>query len=166
MNVKFSKAIIRFAGNCSFISSCMRIRLLNFAGAHISPSAVISSRFKLTTPRVILHDDVYINEDVSINTGYEGNAMVEIGNRVQIGPGTMIICVSHTIGDASQRAGTRVHESVLIGDGSWIGANVTIFPGVKIGEGCVIGAGAVVTMSTCANSLYVGVPEKLVRCFN
>lgn len=133
MNMYLSKALLRFAGNSSFITSRVRIRLLNSAGARISSLAVISSRFRITTPRVIIHDDVYINEDVSINTGYEGNAKVEIGKKVQIGPGCMILCVSHEIGDSSQRAGRRVHEDVQIGDGSWIGANVTILPGVKIG---------------------------------
>lgn len=166
MNGKLSKAIIRFAGNSSFMSNRMRIHLLNLAGTRIAPSAVVSSRFKLTTSRIVVHDDVYINEDVSINTGYEGNASVEIGKRVQVGPGTMIICVSHVIGDTSQRAGTRIHKSVQIGAGSWIRANVTIFPGVKIGEGCVIGAGAVVTKNACSNSLYVEVPAKLVRHLN
>lgn len=165
MNVKVvSKLIIRLAGNSSFMTSRVRIRLLNLAGAHISASAVVSSRFNVTTPRLTIGDNVYINEGVSINTGYEGNAEVKIGGRVQIGPGTMIICVSHIIGDGSQRAGQRVHHSVYIGEGAWIGANVTVLPGVKIGRGCVIGAGAVVTKDTCENCLYVGVPAKLVRC--
>tara|TARA_B100000768_G_scaffold164883_1_gene167112 strand:- start:5530 stop:6030 length:501 start_codon:yes stop_codon:yes gene_type:complete len=52
---------------------------------------------------------------------------------------------------------------VLIGDGVWIGANVFINPGVKIGSNTVIGANSVVTKNLEANSIYGGVPAKLIR---
>jgi maltose O-acetyltransferase len=50
-----------------------------------------------------------------------------------------------------------------VGDGSWIGANVTILPGVTIGKDCVIGAGAVVTSDCAPNTVYAGVPARPIR---
>jgi acetyltransferase-like isoleucine patch superfamily enzyme len=52
---------------------------------------------------------------------------------------------------------------VIIGDGSWIGASVTILDGVTIGKGCVIGAGAVVTKDIPDYAVAVGSPAKVVR---
>ncbi|MCR4913326.1 MAG: acyltransferase [Lactobacillus sp.] len=52
---------------------------------------------------------------------------------------------------------------VKIDDGCWIGANVTILPGVHIGKGCVIGAGAVVNKDCEPNGVYVGVPAKRIK---
>jgi acetyltransferase-like isoleucine patch superfamily enzyme len=47
----------------------------------------------------------------------------------------------------------------------WIGANVTILPGVTIGDHTVIGAGSVVTKNVAANSIAVGVPARVIREF-
>lgn len=52
---------------------------------------------------------------------------------------------------------------VIIGDYSWIGANVFINPGITIGKNCVIGANSVVTNDTLENGIYGGVPAKLIR---
>lgn len=54
-------------------------------------------------------------------------------------------------------------DSIHIGDDVWIGGNVTILPGVNIGNNVVIGAGAVVTKDIPDNSLAIGVPAKVVR---
>ena len=52
---------------------------------------------------------------------------------------------------------------MIIGDDCWIGRRVMIMPGVKIGEGCVIGAGAVVTKDIPPYSVAAGVPAKVVK---
>ncbi|TNE75065.1 acyltransferase [bacterium] len=54
-------------------------------------------------------------------------------------------------------------ESVVIGNKCWIGFNVIILKGVKLGEGCVVGAGSVVTKSFPAWSVIAGNPAKLIR---
>lgn len=56
-----------------------------------------------------------------------------------------------------------IKGDVLIGDGAWIGANVFINPGVKIGANSVVGTNSVVTKDLEANSIYGGVPAKLIR---
>lgn len=52
---------------------------------------------------------------------------------------------------------------IHIGDDVWLGANVTILPGVRIGNNVVIGAGAVVTRDIPDDSLAVGVPARVIK---
>ena len=52
---------------------------------------------------------------------------------------------------------------VSIGNDVWIGGRVIILPGVNIGDGCIIGAGAVVTKDIPSYCVAVGVPAKVVR---
>lgn len=52
---------------------------------------------------------------------------------------------------------------VISGRNVWVGANVSILPGVTIGDNCVIGAGSVVTHSIPANSVTYGAPCEVVR---
>jgi acetyltransferase-like isoleucine patch superfamily enzyme len=54
-------------------------------------------------------------------------------------------------------------EPVSIGDGTWIGTGALILPGVHVGAGCVIAAGAVVTESVPDDTLVGGVPAKVLR---
>ena len=54
-------------------------------------------------------------------------------------------------------------KPIEIGDNCWLASNVTVCGGVKIGEGCVIGAGSVVTRDIPPNSLAAGVPCRVIR---
>ena len=61
------------------------------------------------------------------------------------------------------RGGAAAAEPVNIGAGSWLGANVTVLPGVNIGNGAVVAAGSVVIRDCVSHGLYAGVPAKLVK---
>lgn len=93
----------------------------------------------------------------------------DLGNNITIGEnccvafGVTFINSTHRIGDKYKRGGVGITKSIFIGDGCWIGANVTILPGIEIGAGCIIGAGALVTKNCKPNGLYVGVPAKRIR---
>ncbi len=54
-------------------------------------------------------------------------------------------------------------KPVKSGRGCWFGANVVVCPGVTVGDGCVIGAGSVVTRDIPAKSVAAGVPCKVIR---
>lgn len=76
----------------------------------------------------------------------------------------VLFCVSsHEIGASTGRAGKDVKKGIKIGNGCWIGARVTILPGVEIKEGCVIASGAVVTSVCEPNGLYGGVPARRIK---
>lgn len=57
-------------------------------------------------------------------------------------------------------------KPVFIGDNVWIGEQVSVLPGVKIGSGCIIGANSVVTKSIPPNCIATGVPAVVIKRFN
>ena len=89
---------------------------------------------------------------------------MHIGNRVLIGPGVCICSVTHSTDATIRReVGGSFAYPIWIGDDCWIGARATILPGVRIGEGSVVAAGAVVSGDVEAGSVVGGVPAKVLR---
>lgn len=86
-----------------------------------------------------------------------------IGENCQLAMDVLILTGSHQIGDSKRRAGAVTGRPVVVEDGCWIGARATIMPGVTVGKGCVVGAGAVVTSDCEPGGLYLGVPARRVR---
>ena len=78
---------------------------------------------------------------------------------MQIGPNVTIATDNHDLKDRMVLS----CKPVVIKDNVWIGACVTIMPGVTIGENAVIGGGAVVTKDVPANTIAAGVPAKVIR---
>ena len=85
------------------------------------------------------------------------------GNDVMIGPNTLISTVNHPLSPMKRRLGMGQAKPVRIGNDVWIGGNVTILPGVTIGNNVVIAAGAVVTKDVPDNVLIGGVPAKVLK---
>ncbi|RDW57175.1 hypothetical protein BP6252_13823 [Coleophoma cylindrospora] len=109
---------------------------------------------------IVLGDGVYINRDVSI---YD-NAPVIIGDNVRIGPGVCICTGTHDVDpDVRRDNGGSFALPIRIEDDCWIGARVTILPGVTIGRGSTVAAGAVVTRDVEEYCLVGGVPVKLIK---
>lgn len=88
-----------------------------------------------------------------------GHGTIQIGQDSQVGPGTLITTTGHDY----EQGLTVNFKPVVIGNWVWIGGNVTILPGVEIGDHCVIGAGSVVTKSIPAYSVAVGVPARVIK---
>ncbi len=93
-----------------------------------------------------------------------GNGGVTIGRNVLIAGHTTINTVSH----AAERCDIPINDQpvltapVLIEDDVWIGLNAVILQGITLGQGCIIGAGAVVTRSIPPWSIALGVPARVV----
>jgi maltose O-acetyltransferase len=90
---------------------------------------------------------------------------VTIGSRVLMGPGVMIYTSNH-VWNPSEQTYFRQGETlapVTICDDAWIGARAIILPGVVIGRGCTVAAGAIVTRSTADYSTVAGVPAVQVH---
>jgi len=108
----------------------------------------------------------------NFNLTVQDDAEVHIGDDCNFGPNTTIVTPVHPLLPDERRYlldkdGTRRHlcyaRPVRIGHDCWFGANVTVCPGVTIGNNCVIGAGSVVTHDIPDNSLAVGVPCRVLR---
>ncbi len=88
---------------------------------------------------------------------------VHIGDNVMIGPGTLITTVGHPLSPLGRRKHLAFAKPVRIGNDVWIGGNVTILPGVTIGNNVVVAAGAVVTKDIPDNCVVGGVPARKIK---
>lgn len=103
------------------------------------------------------------NRNVFIDAGEKGEII--IGNNVMIGPNTLLRAEDHAFDRIDIPICEQGHKAgiIKIEDDVWIGANVVITKDVTIGEGCVIGAGAVVTHDIPPYSVAAGVPARVIK---
>ena len=109
---------------------------------------------------------VSIGDYSGIGVDCEMNGPVTIGRYVNMGPEVVVYTQNHAfnrIDIPMQKQGYDNVRPVVIGDDVWLGRRVIILPGVKIGEGCVIGAGAIVAKDIPPYSVVVGNPAKIVK---
>ena len=107
--------------------------------------------------------NIHIGENVFINSNctMQDQGGVYIGDDVLIGHNVCLLTLNHDF-EIEKRA--ELHPSpVHIKDKAWIGSNTTILPGVTIGEGAIVAAGAVVTKDVMAKTIVGGVPAKLIK---
>ena len=119
-------------------------------------------------------ENLTVGDGTSIPKGsiiYCTRAPLVIGKKVIFGPRPTIITGDHRIDIIGKHIidvtdGEKLPEQdmpVVIEDGVWVGANVTILKGVTIGRGSVVAAGSVVTKSCPPYSIIGGVPAKIIR---
>jgi acetyltransferase-like isoleucine patch superfamily enzyme len=123
-----------------------------------------------STTIVCKEGDISIGNDVGIGANCllsaVGGNRLEIGNHVMIAPYVYIGGVSYNLERTDiplPQQGTRPLGGSRIGDNTWLGANVTILDGVRIGHDAIVAAGAVVTKDIPAFGIAAGVPAKLLR---
>jgi maltose O-acetyltransferase len=106
-----------------------------------------------TGKKISIGDRTIINRKCYI----DGRGGLDIANDVSISPQVCILSLTH-IPDSPSFAAKA--QSVSIADHCWIGFRALIMPGVKIGKGAIIGAGAVVTKNVPAYAIFAGNPAK------
>ena len=87
---------------------------------------------------------------------------ISIEDNVVLGPQVMLITGGHVIGGSEFRLGPLFPQPIHIKRGAWLGARCMVLPGVTIGEGAVVAAGAVVAKDVAPNSVVGGVPAKVI----
>jgi len=133
-----------------------RAEVLGFGGRNvrIAPGAIV---------RV---DSRKIGSNIFIGLYSYLNGSVTIGDNVLIGPHCSITAGHHKFDPAtgwfSARTDAGSDDSIVIGEGSWLAAGVTVTAGVKIGKANLICAHAVVTKDTVDYAIMAGVPARKV----
>lgn len=104
-----------------------------------------------------------IGKRVFVNAGcqFQDQGGITIGDDVLVGPQTIIATLNHDP-DPDKRGGMFA-KPVVICEKVWLGARVTICPGVTIGDGAIVAAGAVVTKDVQPRTVVVGVPAKAIK---
>ncbi|MBL7147203.1 MAG: acyltransferase [Nanoarchaeota archaeon] len=141
----FKKEILRLLANHA-IGNGLRISLLKASG-------------------VIVGKKVFTNQGLTIvDNGNKG--MVIIEDYVTFAPNVTLITKSapgHIHPSLTKEDLPLKEEKIRIREGTWIGTNVTILPGVTVGKCCLIGAGSVVTKNIPDYTVVAGVPAKEIR---
>ena len=119
-------------------------------------------------------DKIYIGNDVVIRANtmlfasrYGGvDFQITIKNKVLIGSNVHIYVSNHNFLNSEVPIYDQGHSDispVTIEEGAWIGANVIILPGVRVGKNSVVGAGSIVTKDVPDYSVYAGNPAKKIK---
>ena len=88
---------------------------------------------------------------------------IRIGRNTLIGPKVQLLTPHHPLDPDLRATGREAGKPITIGDNCWLGGGVIVCPGVRIGNGAIIGAGSVVTRDIPANSVAVGNPARVTR---
>lgn len=141
----------------------------------ISPNAIIGSN-SVIYEGVELKDKVVLGKYTLVNKGTLIRT-AKIGNYTSIGPYCQIGMPEHPVDHMSTspfiynrnrsilnlNSWSEFRETPVIGNDVWIGGNVVIVQGVKIGDGAIVAAGAVVTKDVEPYTIVGGVPAKFIR---
>ncbi len=108
---------------------------------------------------ISIGNDVYINFGcVILDCG-----QVRIGDNTLIGPNVGLFSGNHTTDAEERAAGGLIPKPITIGERVWLCGNVTVVPGVTIGDDTIIGAGSVVTKDIPSGVIAAGNPCKVLR---
>lgn len=109
--------------------------------------------------------DIIIGNNSGIGANAQIRGKLSIGDNVLMGPDVVILTTNHRFDRLDIPIGKQgsIDEPVTIGNDVWIGQRAMIMPGVSIGNGCIIAAGAVVTKDVPDYAIVGGVPAKIIK---
>ena len=107
--------------------------------------------------------NIHVGKGVFINSGccFQDQGGITLGDGCLIGHQVVIATLNHDLDPA--RRGGMYPAPVRLGKNVWVGAHATILPGVTVGDGAVIAAGAVVTKDVPAGVVAGGVPARVLK---
>jgi len=150
------------------------IKLSSKLGGNKLRRLITRNIFENQGKNVSIFDNVYFGNGTKISIGDNSGIgpesrlitaeRITIGNDVIIGPRAMILTGNHNFSDSNIPINKQKSTAlpVVIEDDVWIGANVTILPGIVIGKGAVIGAGSVLTKNVAPLTIVGGNPAKQI----
>jgi acetyltransferase-like isoleucine patch superfamily enzyme len=144
--------------NNSADTDLIRERLSEIIGTKVDDSNIVFAPFHTNFGRFItLGKNIFINHACS----FLDLGGITIGDDVLIGPRVNLVSESHPVNPVNRKV--LEVKPIVIKRNVWLGANVTVLPGVTIGENSVVAAGAVVTRDVPDNSIVGGIPAKFIK---
>lgn len=108
---------------------------------------------------ISIGENTFINYDcIMLDEG-----KIKIGNYCKIGPRCQFFTPNHPIDYIERMQPVETSLPITIGDNCWLGGNVTICPGVTIGDRCIIAAGSVVTRDIPPDTMAAGNPATVKK---
>lgn len=149
-------------GLISVYFSCRRDRF-----GYISETAFIRPPFFGSKNNIFIYENCSINGFFRI-ASQRGSFIMK--RNCSVGPGLTVITANHKYDEVGIRPetgdwGIGIPDDVIVNEDVWIGANVTLCPGVKIGRGCIVAAGSVCVKSKTypPYSIIGGNPAKFLK---
>ncbi len=139
----------------------MQILLINKKIGSIGDNFALGKNAKVKG----INRNIHFKNNVQTNgVSFLGIGKVLIGNYFHSGENLVIITANHNFRKATAIPYDRVLliGDVIIEDFVWIGHDVIILPGVTLGEGCIVGAGAIVTKSVPPLAIVGGNPARII----
>lgn len=134
-----------------------RSAVLRMWGAKIGRKCAISAKADIWAPwNLELGDYVAIANDVEIYNV----SKITMGNHITVSQESYLCTASH---DISRLLKPLVHKPIVIGDFSWVCSRSMVLPGVTIGDGAVVAAGAVVTKDVEPWTVVGGNPARFIK---
>ncbi len=174
MKVKSKKKYILEVLRYGFTLEAFKIRIERFAWYihdHIGPRLKMkTSKDPRIHPTASLRcgENIYLGANSHINQycciWASKNSKVVLGDNLLMGPGVKIFASNHSTKPGVPMTHQQwIEKDVTIGDDVWLGANSVVVPGVRIGRGSIVAAGAVVTKDVSDNTIVAGVPAKTIK---
>lgn len=107
--------------------------------------------------------NIHVGKNVFINSGckFQDQGGIDIGDGALIGHNVVLATLNHGLTQETRH--DLVPAPIRIGKDVWIGSNSTILPGVTIGDGAIVAAGAVVTKDVPSHTIVGGIPARIIR---
>ena len=144
-----NRGIIHIGMNCRLISSS------KFYGQGIQPVSLYTLN---ENSRIDIGNNCTLN-----GTSIRSVSHVSIGNDCVFAPDVKLIDHDHPLSPTERRTTNYLSAQIIIEENVWVGYNVVILKGVKIGKNSVIGAGSVVVKDIPENCVAAGIPAKVIK---
>lgn len=158
LNPKLFLHAIKVLRFYSYSHVAPRARLTLGKGSAMAPNVSLRNGERITIGR-----ECHIGERASLWAGDDFGS-ITIGNNVSLAPEVYITASDYQFVEGVPfRQQPKRERHVNIGNDVWLGVRVVVTAGVTIADGCIVGAGAVVTKDLPPNTIAAGIPAKVIK---